>query len=106
MSNISAGQSPIFTANITGNGDIINISLQENTIAGALTIAGTFTGTLQFEQSNDGSNWVGATGTPQPSGSGATDATAPGVWSFDLSAMRNFRIRASAFASGTAVVTI
>lgn len=75
--------------------------------AATITVSGTFSATLEFEQSADnGTSWVSASGLPQPSGVAATSTTAAGLWLFDVSARSHLRVRASAYTSGTAVVTI
>ena len=68
----------------------------------AFQLAGTFTGTVTFESTVDGTNWV-ATGAYPISGSGtaATTATAVGIWRVPAAALSAVRARCSAFTSGT-----
>lgn len=72
-----------------------------------LTVTGTFTGTLTFETAADGGTVYGPA-TAKILGSGLTSgsATAPGVFRIDVTGMTNIRVRASAFASGTATVKL
>lgn len=80
--------------------------LPPNTGSVSVTVSGTFTGTLQFEESStNGTTWVSARGAPQPTGAAATSTTSTGVWLFNEASRTNFRVRASAFASGRAEVT-
>lgn len=68
------------------------------TVSGvSVTVSGTFSATLQPEQSGDGINW---------SSTGLSTISAVGTTSYTTTAMVGFRIRASAYVSGTAVVTI
>src|SRR3990167_443842 len=72
----------------------------------SVTVTGTWSATLQFEASTDGTTYVAITGYPMPSGAGVTSTTANGTWVFNIAARNNFRVRASALASGTAVVAV
>ena len=63
----------------------------------SVTVSGTFSATLQPEQSGDGVNW---------SSSGLATISAAGTTTYTTTAMIGFRIRASAYVSGTAVITI
>lgn len=70
-------------------------------------VAGTFTGTLEFEASADnGTTWVAISGTPVASTTTVTSTTAPGIWRFSVGGLTNLRVRPSAFASGRATVAI
>lgn len=77
----------------------------------AVQLAGTFTGTLQFEASVDGGTFVALSMIPSSSASGeaaadVTSATAAGAWSGSCGGYRIFRVRASDWTSGTARVAI
>lgn len=65
-----------------------------------------FTGTITFQYSIDGANWSNLTMTPFPTGTGVTTATAAGVWTATVSGLVFFQAIATAWTSGTAVVTI
>lgn len=67
----------------------------------SLQISGTFVATLQFEASVNGSVWSAINSSSQQ-----TSTTAPGLWSFTLSGTQMFRVRASAYTSGTVAVNI
>lgn len=77
-----------------------------STASATIVVSGTFTGTIQFEASTDGVNFVAIPGVPVAGGTSVSSATAPGTWSFGIAALGYMRARASAFASGTALVTI
>jgi len=74
---------------------------------GGVQILGTFSATLQFEQSLDGGvTWIAKTVYPAAGGGGVTSATSTGQWKFTAGGMSNFRVRCSAYTSGTASVTL
>lgn len=103
--SISASGTNCFTTNACISLHLIN-SVNASTANATITISGSFTGTLQFEASGDGTNYVAITGTPVPSGAGVTSATAAGVWTFSIAAFTDLRVRASAFSANSATVTI
>lgn len=70
-----------------------------------LQLAGTFTGTAQFEGSGDATTWGALACTPLAGGAAVTSATVPGIWTCTAS-LQGLRVRASALASGTIAVTI
>lgn len=69
-----------------------------------IQITDTFTGTIRFEVSNDGINWV-TKNLVSAGGASATQSTAVGIWSGDIGA-RYFRVIMSAYTTGTATVTV
>ena len=74
---------------------------------GGVQVLGTFTATLQFEQSLDGgTTWIAKTVYPAAGGAGVTSATGTGQWKFTIGGMSNFRVRCSAFTSGPASVAL
>lgn len=64
----------------------------------SVQLDGTFTGTVQFEVSNDGDTWLSKT-LFSTTGAAATEATAPGMWTAGTGA-RFFRVRVSALTDG------
>jgi hypothetical protein len=92
------------TGSITTNGDIVALQALNSTM-GALQITGTWTGTIQFEATLDGSTWVSVAGTPAGGGAAVTSTTANGAWTF-AGAFALVRLRASAAMTGTAVTTL
>lgn len=100
---------PAFTNSITGS---ITTSNSNCSVSGAcvwmvipsnangsasIQLSGTFSATVQFEQSVNGSTWVAAS---------PSSATSTGVYQFSLSGIGYVRARASAYSSGTVSVTI
>ena len=75
-----------------------------------VTTAGTFSGTLAFEASNDGTNWYSiwmsrASGTTQESSRALTGATLE-AWRSNIAGWSRFRVRCSAYTSGTAAIFV
>lgn len=72
----------------------------------AVQVTGTFTGTLTFSTSVDGTNFV--TSQVTPVGALATPVsttTAAGIWTLELKGHKSFRVAFTAYTDGTAVVT-
>jgi hypothetical protein len=72
---------------------------------GSFQITGTWTGTLAFEASNNNIVWVALSVTPTDSTTTVTSTTGNGIWTYS-GAFKVIRVRASAFSSGTANVTV
>lgn len=67
-------------------------------------VSGTFSGTLQFEQTIDGATWFTWAVTPNGLSTTVTSATATGLWVGNTFGVVRTRVRFSAYTSGTAVV--
>lgn len=73
----------------------------------SVQIGGTFSATITFEGSVDGTNFRALNMTPSNSTTAATTATTVGVWvSGNAGAYSAIRARCSAYTSGSPVVTI
>lgn len=76
----------------------------------AIQVTGTFTATLTFQSSFDGSTWVSHTVTTAPVtasiGTQVTTATAAGKWYANVSGIRKFRVTCTSYTSGTATVVL
>jgi hypothetical protein len=73
----------------------------------AINVAGTYSGTLQFEASSDyGVTWVSINATPANCGLQVTSTTGTGLWTIYVAGLTAIRVRASAYASGRAIVTL
>jgi autotransporter-associated beta strand protein len=108
VGNITASGSTCATTNAC-----ITLSLFNNptlsTTAATITVAGTFSGTIQFEIAADPAQslWTAINGVPTPGGGTAVSSTtSTGTWSFGIPAFTALRARASAFSSGAAAVTV
>src|ERR1039458_2825046 len=71
-----------------------------------ITVAGSFTGTLQFEAAGDGVTYAPINATPLNSTTAVTSATSTGTWQVNVAGLTNFRVRASALSGGTPSVSI
>lgn len=70
-------------------------------------LSGTFSGTVQFEQSLDsGVTWISKTVYPAAGGAGVTSANAAGQWKCSLGGETHIRVRCSAYTSGSIVVDV
>ena len=66
-----------------------------------LQLAGTFSATVEFEGSIDGTTFVSMVLAPSTGGAGATSATSAGVWTGSAGGLRFIRARVSAYTSGS-----
>jgi hypothetical protein len=82
----------------TGNGTVMNI---DGFKAVAVQVSGTFVGTVTFETSVDGTNFVATGVTPAAGGAAVSTATAPGLWNLTPNGVTQLRVRVSAYTSGT-----
>jgi hypothetical protein len=71
-----------------------------------LTVTGTFSGTLNIEETADGGTYGPAGGKILGAALTTKTITAPGVFRVDATGMSNIRVRASAWASGSATVQL
>lgn len=85
----------------TGNGAVMNV---DGFRAVYVQITGTFVGTVTFETSLDGTNWVATGLAAVGTGTVATAPTAPGAWWLTPNGVNLFRARVSAWTSGTITV--
>ncbi len=67
----------------------------------AVQVSGTFSATVSFEGSVDGTNWAAVAGTNASSGQTATSTTAPGIFVFNIPGFKKFRARITAYTSGS-----
>lgn len=90
---------------IVANNGFLTIDVRD---LSSLTIQllGTWTATLQFEFTVDGTNWYSLNMFPNGGTSPVTSATANGVWRANVGGMIEVRVRCSAFTSGTANVLL
>jgi len=86
----------------------VQISVSAETSAVAWQISGTFSATITFEATVDGSHWVSwaviADGSSTTQRSYATTQTAAGIYQMNVAGFYAVRARCSAYTSGTAAV--
>ena len=88
----------------TGNGTPLAVDLYT---AVAVQVTITNTATVTFETTSDGTTWVSraCTSVADTVGALVTTATASGVYQCNIAGMQQFRVRVSAFTSGTVTAT-
>jgi hypothetical protein len=69
----------------------------------AVQLLSGLTGTVTFEVTVDGSTWVATEATPAAGGAVVTTATATGAWRVSVGGFTQFRVRCSAYTSGSAI---
>ena len=67
-------------------------------------VSGTFVGTVSFECTVDGANWVSLQTKAMATKAAAIEATAPGVFQANIGGLTQVRARVSAFTSGKITV--
>ena len=97
-------QSKIKNGTITNAKKGVPLLIDGQSIVG-IQITGTFVATLAFEGSLDGTNWVSLF-FKTPSGDEASSATAAGIFTGSVAGLKHVRVKASAYTSGSAVITI
>lgn len=100
-----AAQDASTSGNFTAPGQTLVLDL-ENFGAATVQVAGVWVGTLEFEATVDGTNYVALTAHAPGSATTATATAANGVFEMPVSSYQLLRVRASALASGTAAVAI
>lgn len=95
------------SGSITANGQSITLAWREFYNGGVgVQVTGTFSGTLQFEMTIDGTNFVAVSTTSVTTGTAATTTTATGVFFYNVVGAMSVRVSSTAWTSGTAVVTL
>src|ERR1700752_64530 len=100
------------SSNCSTAGSCVTLLKSANDAALALQIKGTFSATLQFEGSVDyaqqgaSATWSAITGQPFIPGFGVQSATGTGGWQFSVEGLTGVRVRASAYTSGTATISL
>lgn len=101
MALTAAGNAGTITA---AQGDVRLNLIDAGTVA--VTLSGTWSATVQFEGTVNGSDWFAVNAYPPTALSAVTSATANGNWIVPCAGLGTLRIRSSAFTSGTIVVTL
>lgn len=92
---------------IAANNTSVTLAYREFFNGGVgVQVTGSFSGTLQFEMTLDGTNFVAVQATNVTTAAIATTTTATGVFQFDVVGALVVRVRSTAWTSGTATVTV
>lgn len=94
-------------ATIAANGASVMLAYRQFVNGGVgVQVTGTFSGTLQFEVSIDGTNYVAILATNVTSGAVSATTAGTGIFKFDAVGIIATRVRATAWSSGDATITI
>ena len=93
------------TACVTAPTACATFTLDSTTNSVSLNVSGTWTGTLTFEGSNNGSVWTTVLGADLSTLGAASTTTANGTFGFANAGLVKIRARATAAITGTAVLT-
>lgn len=103
----ASGTITLQTASCSGPGaNHVKLRFPSNAASIGVTLAGTWSGTVQFVASVDDVNWAAIAVTPTAGGAAVTSSTANGTWSLGASGMAYLCIYASSYASGAVSVTM
>jgi len=69
-------------------------------------VTGTFSGTLEFRMTIDGTNYAAVQATSVTTGTAATTTTATGVFFFNVVGASAVQVASTAWTSGTATITL
>lgn len=90
-----------------GSTACVFLQVAPQTNSADITVAGTYSGTLQFEVSGDGgASWVSVNATPPSSTTAVTSTTSTGTWTASMAGHSFLRVRCSTYSSGVANVTL
>lgn len=96
-----------YSATLVNANDALTVStVEQGTVGVQLTDGGSFSGTITFEATVDGSDWVAIKGTPLGSTTGASSTTSVGIWQVPVQGMNQFRARFSTATAGKAIINI
>lgn len=96
-----AGQ---YTANLVNANDALTFGLPDSRCSKVvIQLTGTWTGTVTYEVTLDGTTWVAILGTPTTTATQASTSTANQALQFETSGYFQFRARFSTASSGTVV---
>lgn len=107
---VAANPFPTFSGNLAAAAAVVVATDLKDACGILVTTSGTFSGTVVFEASIDGTTWytitmVRASGQTSESSRALTGTTLEG-WRANISGWLQFRVRCSAYTSGTANINI
>lgn len=90
----------------TGEGALLRVTSVDGTCTfGTMQVTGTFVGTVTFQATVDGTNWVSLLMTNLTTGSTSATATAPGIFRATVAGLKAVRANVTAYTSGDITVT-
>ena len=89
-------------AGATGNGNVLDVVGQASAV---IAITGTFSATVTFEGTLDGTNWFAVNATKVGDGGVASTATTTGLYRIACASITSLRARVSTWASGALTAT-
>jgi hypothetical protein len=90
---------------ITRNTDTVSLAVAGYARA-VIQAADTFAGTLTFQLSVDGQNFLPVAGSPMDGSTGVTSTTAPGLWAFNVAGALVLQVVGSSWNTGPARITL
>jgi len=95
------------TGTIAANAANVTLAWREFFNGGVgVQVTGTFSGTLQFQMTIDGTNYVAVQATSVTTGTVATTTAATGIFFFNVVGASAIRMASTAWTSGTATLTL
>ncbi len=95
------------TGTVVATDDVVKIStVDSGTVGAQLVDGGSFSGTITFEATIDGTNWVACKGTAAAGVTGVSTATAAGLFQFPVAGYNQFRARFSTASAGSMVINL
>lgn len=104
----TAPNAPSATGNITALNGTVTVSLAGYTSC-VIDLRGTYTATITFQGTVDGTNWIALVGTPYGSNNNVaavSTSTTSGAWLVQCAGCIQVRALCSAYTSGTSIVNI
>jgi hypothetical protein len=90
---------------ITRNADTVSLAVAGYASA-VIQVADTFAGTVSFQLTVDGQNFVPVQGTPVDGTAAATSTTAPGLWRVNVAGALVLQVVGSSWNTGPARITL
>lgn len=92
---------------ITGSSQTVSLAWREFYNGGVgIQITGTVAGTITFQMTIDGTNWVSALTTNVTTGAQSTTTASTGIFFFNVVGAQSVRVSSSGWTTGTATVTL